>query len=241
LQYYCDTVCSVTMQKVCYIYGLYDPRRPREIRYVGKTKNGLRRRLRGHVSTARRGEKRGRHLTPVEEWILSILHEGVRLSIVLVEECDRTNWKQRERRAITLYRNRGHRLVNVLLGGDGAENGEPKLFCECGARRKKYADGSRYCPTCRRAYACARSRMPKGRAYLRDYLRSPKRLAWDLARSRTPRRQAQLRAYYRKNRMQVMRRVRSWYRRNRALIAAARHAGITLTEYRKHTALPKAA
>jgi len=211
------------------IYALVDPRSPREYRYVGETKNGLRVRLNGHIQASRRRARLRRRLSPVNEWIASLIEDGIRLGIVLLERCERKTWKARERRAISLYRNRGHRLLNVNPGGAGSEDGGIKKICECGTRRKKGR-----CPKCRRAwkraYSLAWSRTPKGQAYRRTFMRTLKYHAWDHARNRTPKRRAYLRAYNRSPKKLAANRV--WTHKNRTAVNAAERLGITLAEYR---------
>jgi len=98
-----------------FIYGLSDPR-DGVIRYVGKSGKPLNR-LARHVVWSR-----VRPSWPVARWIRKLCIEGVRPVCEILEEVSVDDWKEAERRWITLYRQRGHRLLNVLPGG---EDGEP--------------------------------------------------------------------------------------------------------------------
>ncbi len=172
------------------IYGLYDPKRPNEIRVIGKTKQRLRVRLCGHIAAARRKRRLGRRLWPSQVWILKLIDRGTEPSIRLIEKCHKAIWKRRERRAIALYRNRGHGLLNVHPGGDGCDSREPKVRCDrCGARRKRFPNGDWYCPNCRNAGRRRTDRetrkTPGYKAYQRHYERA----------HRNPHRKAYHRAY----------------------------------------------
>jgi hypothetical protein len=182
------------------IYGLFDPRKPGEFRVIGETKSSIAIRLCGYISQARLKQRRNWPLPPSYVWILKLLDQDIRPSIRLIEICRKETWRQRERRAITLYRSRGHRLLNVHPGGVGKEDGGRKLFCDkCGTRRVFFQDGTPYCPKCararnrtpkqrayRRAYSRAYRKTQKGRAYERNYQRTPEYKAAARARQRKP-------------------------------------------------------
>jgi hypothetical protein len=149
------------------IYGLYDPRHPHEFRVIGKTKNSLSTRLAGYIHGARRKRRIGRRLQPSYVWIIGLLSKGIRPSICLIETCSEETWRRCERRTITRFRNRGHRLLNVHMGGNGRETGDPKLICDkCGCKRKRRANGSYYCQACYRVW-----RRTKATAYDQRYNR----------------------------------------------------------------------
>ena len=82
-----------------------------EVRYVGKTVRSLSRRLGNHIDNA----KRSRHNKHLSNWILSILSNGKRPIIELIEEVDNSVWQEREKYWITQYPN----LINLTEGGDG--------------------------------------------------------------------------------------------------------------------------
>jgi hypothetical protein len=177
--------------KKCFIYGLFDPREPDEFRVVGKTQTSLRLRLGRYISAARLGNA-GFYMTPGETWIAALLSEGIRANIRLIEKCDRRVWRQRERRAITLYRNCGHRLLNKHKGGNGADDGKFKTHCStCGTRKKTTPGGIRYCPECKRQ----RDRSPEMKRYRQEYDRKPERRAYRKVYDQTPASKAIRKAY----------------------------------------------
>ncbi len=63
------------------VYGLFDPRNPDEIMYVGATRNPLFKRLKEHIA----GEKPGRLKT---EWVSKLKSEGITPGIIELEECE---------------------------------------------------------------------------------------------------------------------------------------------------------
>lgn len=93
-----------------HIYVLKHPE-TLEVRYVGKTVRSLSRRLGNHIANAK-GNKHNMHLS---NWILSILNEGKRPIIELLETCPYNIWQEREQYWITQYSN----LINLTKGGDG--------------------------------------------------------------------------------------------------------------------------
>jgi hypothetical protein len=156
------------------IYGLYDPRKLKEIRVVGKTKQSLEQRLAGYVYEARRKRRLARRLQPSHVWVLTLLDAGILPGIRLIETCQPNTWKRCERRKITFFRNQGHRLLNVHKGGNGREDGSPKRICdECGGRRKRKRNGSYYCRPCYRAWRRTIAR-DYDLAYKRDDRRAKK-------------------------------------------------------------------
>lgn len=96
------------------IYGLYDPREPAIVRYIGKTEKALVKRLSRHLSEARSGAKNYRC-----NWIRKLLSFGVTPEIRLLEECNSTNWQAREQHWIALHKSS---ITNGTIGGDGLTN-----------------------------------------------------------------------------------------------------------------------
>ena len=132
------------LPKFTYIYGLYDPRKPSVIVYVGKTNNHYTRL--GYY-------KKGAYTvsTPVYKWVRSLLETGIEPKIKVIEKCKFENWKIRERRLISIWRKKNKNLLNILNGGDGSAVKGIKEFCDkCGIKRVKLflKDGFR-CPVCR--------------------------------------------------------------------------------------------
>lgn len=96
------------------IYKLIDPR-TNEIRYVGKTKKTLRKRLYEHLTK--------RNLTPKthkNNWIKQLLNEGFNPIIKTIEIVNELNWKEREVYHIKKLKADGVKLTNTTDGGDGA-------------------------------------------------------------------------------------------------------------------------
>jgi hypothetical protein len=131
---------------VVYIYGLIDPRNEltiENVRYVGKTKNAVRCRLNKHVEDSKAG------IAPIHKWIRKIKLDGKRPVYIILEECNENNWKEGERKYITLLR-KSNRLLNVADGGEAEGNHyhpSIELYCydENGDFRKKYLSMTEAC------------------------------------------------------------------------------------------------
>ena len=102
------------------VYYLQDPI-TKEIRYVGVTTQTLNNRLSGHIYDAK--NKKGRH---VLHWIASILEQGLKPEIHLIEECDDSIWQDREMYWIKEYKDRGYNLTNIDKGGNGVVTKEKR-------------------------------------------------------------------------------------------------------------------
>lgn len=89
------------------IYKLIDPI-SKEVRYVGKTKGKLSKRLSEHLSRA----KNNTYLH-VYCWIRLVLKNNLIPTIELIEDCIDTNWEEREKYWISYYPN----LTNISNGG----------------------------------------------------------------------------------------------------------------------------
>jgi hypothetical protein len=94
------------------IYGLVDPR-TNQLRYVGKTKKSLHKRLKNHVQDARYGFKRH-----VCNWVGELLRLGLRPEIFVIEEVA-GDWAEAERFWIAYFRSIGAHLTNIAKGGQG--------------------------------------------------------------------------------------------------------------------------
>lgn len=88
------------------IYALKHPD-TLEIKYIGKTVQLLKYRLSGHISRSKRSRT-----AYVNCWIYSLLQEGKKPIIELIEECEE-NWEEREQYWISYYPN----LCNHQIGG----------------------------------------------------------------------------------------------------------------------------
>lgn len=104
---------SLQEPKMVVIYALSDPRRPALIRYIGKTKERLKRRLDCHIAKAK-GTEPAYHKS---NWIRKLLAEGLRPLIWPIEVCSGCDWKERERHWISLFKPIG--LTNTVPGGGG--------------------------------------------------------------------------------------------------------------------------
>lgn len=91
------------------IYGLVSSETPTFIRYVGKTKQNIKKRLHDHIRESYKLK------TKKDTWIQSIINAGLNVSYVIIEECDITNWLEREKYWISELTD----LTNVSKGGDG--------------------------------------------------------------------------------------------------------------------------
>lgn len=85
------------------------------VRYVGVTKQSMRRRLSAHIYRARRGEN-----THKDRWIRALLAIN-ELPIATTLEAGEGMWQAAERRWITQLRAQGCDLTNATLGGEGCE------------------------------------------------------------------------------------------------------------------------
>jgi len=108
------------MPKKTFIYALYDPREPEEIRYIGKA-NNPRARLNSHISESLRIE------TPIwkADWIRTLISDGLKPEMKVLEEVSydiSIEWEDREVYYIAYYFSKGHRLENSTLGGSDNYN-----------------------------------------------------------------------------------------------------------------------
>lgn len=100
---------SVIIYMKTYIYGLVDPSDNR-IRYIGKSNNPQKRLYEHHQI------KRLKTHTHKNNWIKSLLKLNLKCKIVVLEECDESNWQEREKFYIKKYKNQ---LTNTTDGGQG--------------------------------------------------------------------------------------------------------------------------
>ncbi len=108
------------------IYTLRCPR-TLEVRYVGWTSQGIRKRLAGHIAESV-GAPNTSHRC---KWVLSLLSIGLKPLIEAIESGSGKTWGAAERRWVSFYRNAGARLVNGTDGGDGNPGwGTPEMRSE---------------------------------------------------------------------------------------------------------------
>ena len=104
---------SKGLQGHTYIYALCDPD-TNEVRYVGKADNPTER-YKAHLLTV------GRPNTHRKAWVQSLIRQGKKPLLKLLEEVTGDNWRERERWWIAEMRHRGARLTNLTDGGDGVD------------------------------------------------------------------------------------------------------------------------
>lgn len=109
-----------------FIYGLYSSKDD-IIRYVGKTKYMLSKRLREHINGALLRNCK----THKDNWIRQTYNDGYNIEIKLIEECDDSIWEDREKFWISSIEN----LTNLTEGGEG---GHGNLYNVTYEEMKKY-------------------------------------------------------------------------------------------------------
>jgi len=119
------------------IYKLIDPK-TNQIRYIGKTKKTLRKRLYEHLTK--------RNLTPKthkNNWIKQLLSEGLKPIIETIEIVTELNWKEREIYHIKKLKSDGIKLTNTTDGGDGAlgtKQSQESIDKRLKTMKEKYGD-----------------------------------------------------------------------------------------------------
>lgn len=98
--------------KTVFIYSLSDPN-TNEIRYIGKA-NNIKYRFWAHLHEAR-NDLRNLHKC---NWIKSLLTEGKKPIINIVEKVSYDSWKEREIYWIAEFKSRGCNLINKTEGGE---------------------------------------------------------------------------------------------------------------------------
>jgi hypothetical protein len=94
------------------IYGLLDLEG--RVRYVGKTREPLGRRVTGHLQDARRGRR-----SRACDWLRALAAGGARPGVVLLEVVDEEHWRDAEVAWIQYGRWCGWPLLNQSDGGPG--------------------------------------------------------------------------------------------------------------------------
>jgi hypothetical protein len=103
-----------TDYKKTFIYGLFE-NDYNEIKYIGKS-NNPKRRLRQHICDSPKRK------TPKDFWIQSVLKNGNKINMIILEEVEYNKWGERENFWINLHR---ENLKNCSEGGFG---GSPIKF-----------------------------------------------------------------------------------------------------------------
>ncbi len=99
--------------RIVTIYGLKDPRNG-NIRYVGKTKNRLCKRLWDHCKEI--GETRKCR------WVESLRRENFKPEMIVLDQVSEAEWERSEMFWIEYCRRSGFDLTNATSGGDGCHN-----------------------------------------------------------------------------------------------------------------------
>lgn len=94
------------------IYTLADPR-TNEVRYVGKTKKKLYRRLSEHIATSKNLKDHR------SKWIQSLARQNLKPKIEMLDICQEEDWQEVEKFWIKTLKFLGVRLVNQNEGGCG--------------------------------------------------------------------------------------------------------------------------
>lgn len=103
------------------VYTLHDPRVPELIRYVGKTHQTPRLRLKRHRTEAR-GTKNRTHCT---RWVRTLLAAGIDPVMTVVETGHGDEWAEVEKKWIADLRACGMPLTNLTDGGEGTVGWQP--------------------------------------------------------------------------------------------------------------------
>ena len=117
---------------VVYIYALCDPDSG-ETRYIGKTKSTLEHRLKQHIIRVDRTHK--------SKWVQTLVREGKKPVIRVIEETTSDGWPECERKWIAYYRSLpGSRLLNHTAGGEvGLESIEARRKMGDAIRGRKHS------------------------------------------------------------------------------------------------------
>lgn len=111
------------------IYGLYTDKND-TIRYIGKTKFSLKKRLHEHVKNKDSSKTHKNH------WINKSLENNEKILIKIIEVCDKDNWQEREIFWISKLKNK-NKLTNLSQGGEG---GHLTLYKWSYKKLKKYVN-----------------------------------------------------------------------------------------------------
>lgn len=118
----------------CFVYGLTDPRTG-EIRYIGKTSQGMRRPL-AHAWESKLAKERGRHKA---NWIAQLQREHLEYGVTVLDILpDTYGLDALEQRWIAYGRGVGWPLTNLTNGGEGMHGFSPSA-----ETRAKIAAGNR--------------------------------------------------------------------------------------------------
>lgn len=103
--------------KTYYIYGLYSSDEPDRIRYIGVTSTSIKNRFYQHMY-----DSKNICTQPVHKWMKSKSDKGIEINHIQIEECDETNWQEKEIYWIDYYKKLDSCFLNLQLGGSGVVN-----------------------------------------------------------------------------------------------------------------------
>lgn len=109
--------------KKTYIYSLVCPL-DGKVKYVGKA-NDPKSRFRKHKSL---GDTNTGDNIAKNEWIKSLLDQGLLPILEILEEVEITEWKEKEKFYVRQFREQGLELFNICGGGNGATFGNSGSF-----------------------------------------------------------------------------------------------------------------
>lgn len=107
------------------IYTLASTRNLNDIRYVGKTKQTLKRRLQGHLCNAKKAKELHNYKNYNYNWINHELENGYNIIITELDSLEiqeHEDWKWLEQYWISQMKAWGFSLTNFTDGGDGNQN-----------------------------------------------------------------------------------------------------------------------
>ena len=120
------------MENKVYIYSLSDPITD-EVRYIGKTIRP-KQRYKEHIRNSK--DKK----TYSNCWINSLIKDGLKPILSILEECDESNWIEREIHHISLYEN----LTNLTKGGDGTNGFKHDEYTKLKMSELRKGDGNNF-------------------------------------------------------------------------------------------------
>lgn len=109
--------------KILYIYGLFDPRTPIDVRYIGITTHLIVTiRIRGHIEEMNIKLKKNIHLNHKDNWIQTLVEQNLKPSYKIIDTFSsiERDWRTVEKFWIKSYKNGGYKLVNSCAGGEGS-------------------------------------------------------------------------------------------------------------------------
>lgn len=113
-----------------FIYTLSDPN-TNEIRYVGKSYSPTIR-YKNHINQSKI------HHSHVNRWINKLLEQPALPILNIIEECNESNWEEREIYWIAYYKQLYPNLCNIRKGGNEPAPKNPKTISKCNYYKGKY-------------------------------------------------------------------------------------------------------